>query len=298
VSDTRDPSHLRTTRWLEGVCLSFVGLGVCLPIAYASAPFALYRSAIADAIGDASLVDGPTARLAVGIIGGSIAGKWLAHWAVVRFGVRERQRWALRATVFGLLAWFVVDSLSSLIAGAWANVVMVNLLPLVLVLPLVARLRRSCGEAAPPSDPQQAGPARLSFATALVGIASGLAIAFAMGTPLFARWWDALGDAQFGGQAPSEGARAIVRFFAGPIGGSTAGHFVLLAFVARHAIRAGERWAPRWSLLSILAWAVTDSAWSVSAGGIFNVLLVNVPCAVLLTPPLVWSIAKSRAPAP
>jgi hypothetical protein len=78
MSDDLDATHRKTAGRLEVVCLCFIGLGVLLPIVYASPLFAPYRSAVADAIGDTALVDGPTARLAVGITGGSIAGKWLA----------------------------------------------------------------------------------------------------------------------------------------------------------------------------------------------------------------------------
>jgi hypothetical protein len=150
-----------------------------------------------------------------------------------------------------LLAWFVVDSVSSLLAGAWANVVLVNWLPLALVGPLLWRLRRTCDLPPPASDPVQSWPAGLALASAVIGIGSGLAIAFALNTPLFSLWWDGLGTAHFGGEAPGSSARALVGFFAGPIGGSTVGLFVLLAFVARDAIRAGEGWAPRWSLFAM-----------------------------------------------
>lgn len=291
-----DIAHRRTARWLETACLFFVALGLVLPVAYESPLFAQYRGAIAAVIRDPSLVDGPTARLAVGITGGSIAGKWLAHWAIVRFAVRARRRWALHATVAGLLGWFTVDSLSSLLAGAWANVVMVNLLPLLVVLPLAWRLRSGCD--APPleRDLAQTWPSRVALATSIIGVGAGLVIAFGMTTPLFDAWWAGLGDAHFAGRAPSESARTLVRFFAGPIGGSTVGQFVLFAFIARYATRAGEAWAPRWALLALLVWAVTDSTWSLVAGAPFNVLLVDVPCVALAAPPLVWSIAMRTSP--
>jgi len=182
-----DPSRLALPSSLRSLPCLRQGprlLGALLPLAYASPIFASYRAAIAVALGDPVIPGSETARLVVGITGGSIAGKWMAHWAVVRWGVRARRRWALQATVASLLTWFVVDSISSLIAGAWANVAMVNLLPLLVVGPLVWRLAPSCDQPPSPPAPGAAGPARLAFAVALVGIASGLMIAFALDSGL------------------------------------------------------------------------------------------------------------------
>lgn len=288
--------HERTSRWLEWVCLGFLGLGMVLPLAFPTPLFAIYRAAVADAIGDASLLDGRTAQLVAGITGGSIAGKWALHWAIVRFGVRARRRWAWNATLAGLFTWFVVDSASSLLGGAWANVAMINGMPLLLVLPLAWKLRAGCDRDAEPARPSMAGSARLAVASGALGVMSGLVIAFGMATPFFDAWWRGLGDAHFGGADVPEAARALVRYFAGPIGGSTAGQCVMLVLVARHAIASGEAWAWRWSAVSVLVWALTDSAWSLAAGGAFDVWLVNVPFAALLLVPLGWAAGRRRGP--
>lgn len=287
----------RYARWLERVCLAFVGLGVTLPIAFPTPPFAIYRDAVANAVGDASVLDLDVARLVAGITGGSIAGKWALHWAVVRFGIRERRRWAWQATMAGLVTWFAVDSSSSLLGAAWANVVMINGLPPLLVLPLAWRLRAHCDRepAAPVSS--EAPVARLSIATAAIGVVSGLAIAFGTSSPLFDAWWVGLSSAQLHGASVPDATRALVRFFAGPIGGSTAGHCVMLALVARHGIAASAPWAARWSAVSVLVWVLTDSAWSFASNGAFNVWLVNVPCAVMLLTPLAWAATRRRGAA-
>lgn len=285
----------RAVRWLEAVCLGFVALGAVLPFAYATPPFAPYRAAVADAIGDPALAaNGATLRLVLGITGGSIAGKWALHWAVVRHGLRARRRWARDATLAGLCAWFVLDSASSLLAGAWANVVMVNLLPPLLLLPALALVWRDATEpCAPPREPH-VRPARLALATALLGAASGAVIALGMDTRAFDVWRAGLGAALFGGGEVPAAARALVRYFSGPIGGATLGQFVLAAYVARFAMPAGERWAWRASLASVLLWALLDSAYSLSAGASFNVVLVNLPCVAVLAPPLVWAALRAE----
>lgn len=284
----------RTARWLEWVCLFFVALGVLLPVVFPTPPFAMYRSAVADAIGDAHVLELPIARLVAGITGGSIAGKWALHWAIVRFGIRARRRWAWQATIAGLATWLFVDSISSLLGGAWANVVMINGMPPLLVLPLAWRLRAGCDQEASTPIASEAAVARLATASAVLGVVSGVVIAFGTSSALFDAWWSGLSHAQLDGAPVPDAMRALVRFFAGPIGGSTAGQCVMLARVAQRAIAAREPWAGRWSAISVLVWALTDSSWSLSAGGAFNVWLVNVPCALLLLTPLAWAASRGR----
>lgn len=288
------PAEARAAGWLELVCVGFALLGVGLPLALGAPPFALYRAQLAAAIGEPSLLDTDTTRLVVGITGGSIAGKWVLHWAIVRHGIRARRRWAWNATIAGLAGWWLVDSISSLLGGAVVNVWMINLMPPLLVLPLAARLRSACD--APPEAPRasERGVSRLALGSAVIGIATGAVIAFGTESALFETWWSGLSAAHFDGAEAPPAAHALVRFFAGPIGGSTVGQCAMLAWVARHAIASGERWAWRAGALSVLAWALTDSTWSLVSGGAFNVWLVNLPCAVLLLAPLLWAGTRAR----
>lgn len=101
--------------------------------------------------------------------------------------------------------------------------------------------------------------------------------------------WDGLAaDALFGGGTPAEVER-FRRFVLGPFGAITAGYFALFAAVARHPFRARERWA--WQALSgslLLRFAV-DSLASLVRGGLFDVPLVTVRCALILGVPL-WRL--------
>ena len=283
---------------LRWVCLGFVGLGVGLPFVYGLAPFALYRDAVSTFVGDAALAtDSPTLRLCLGMTGGSIAGKWMAHLAVVRLGMEgsTTPAWAWRATLSGLVGWFVVDSLSSLLAGAWANVVFVNFVPPLLVLPLlIFGFGTRSQSAAPPLRPAL----RVALIASVLGALSGLSIAFLGDGPLFGPWREALGAAHFGGALPDSG-RALVRFFLGPIGGSTFGHFVLVAALVRHApsMEGGERRALTWAAFSVLTWFLFDSALSLASGAAFIVWMVNVPALLLTVVPLTFA-ALTASPAP
>lgn len=66
----------------------------------------------------------------------------------------------------------------------------------------------------------------------------------------------------------------------------------MLASLARARIARGDVRAVDWSLASFLAWLLVDSSWSLWAGGLFNVLMVNVPFAAFSLPLLVWVRAR------
>jgi hypothetical protein len=134
-----DATRSPVARALTATTLAFVALGVALPVVVDAPPFALYRRALDGAIG--SDVDPRTRTLLFGITGGSIAGKWVAHLALVSPLVRG-ERWARRASVLGLAGWLVLDSTISLAHGAWWNVVYVNVVP-VLTFGVLLALTRS-----------------------------------------------------------------------------------------------------------------------------------------------------------
>lgn len=207
------PRHIR---WFEAACVAFLLLGLVLPWAYASPLFAIYRAMLDRAVG-APVASSSGARFLVGITGGAIAGKWAAHWVVARFGLRAHQRWAVRASLAGLLGWFVVDSAISLLVGAWANVLLVNLMPLAVGLPLLRAIARDC-------DGDAASPAAATRRAWVVGLMS--AVAIVAGLVLAGR---------FSGGALDGGPSGLVRWFAGPIGGSAVGHLALLFFLGRYA---------------------------------------------------------------
>lgn len=288
-----EAAYDRTVRWIERVCLGFAGLGIALPVVYETPLFALYRDGLVAHVGDATLATAsPTVRLCLGITGGSIAGKWIAHYAVARLGLRQRRRWARAATLAGLLGWLVLDSTVSLASGAWMNVVLVNPLPPLLLLPLLAWIWRECDREDEPRASSRSG--RIALVAMAMGVLSGLVIALAGDGAPFAPWRAALGAAHFDGMEPPPAARALVRWFLGPIGGSTVGQFVLLAYLVRHAASVGQRAAFGWALASVLVWFLTDSAWSLASGGLFNVTMVNVPAVLVTGVPLAWAWRATR----
>ncbi|MCA9644347.1 MAG: hypothetical protein KC492_26815, partial [Myxococcales bacterium] len=120
-----------------------------------------------------------TAKLLLGILGGSIAGKWVAAaYVVVRGGA-----FAKRTLWVGLLSWFLIDSFVSARHGAWFNIWMINIVPLVLTGALISLWQ------APTRAPETRSLNSVDrlFVLALVILAStGLLFAFWMeGPPLY-----------------------------------------------------------------------------------------------------------------
>lgn len=275
------------------ISVGFAALGLTLPLAYHVPLFAPYREAVAATVGDTALATtSPTLLLCLGMTGGSIAGKWVAHLAVARTGLARGERWAVRATLAGLFAWLVLDTTVSLAQGAWANAVLINPMPALWLLPALAWYLRGVSPSDPAAPPLR--PAlRVALGTSVLGAASGLLIAHQGDGALFGPWRVALSAAQFAGAEVPDAARALVRFFLGPIGGSTLGHFVLVAFLVRHAPLGDERRVLLWALGSVLTWFVLDSTCSVLAGAAFNVWMVNLPALVLTAGPLGWAAATA-----
>lgn len=288
-------SHELRARPLAAISVAFAALGVTLPFAYGLPMFALYRDAVASATGDPALAaSSPTLLLCLGMTGGSIAGKWIAHLGVARIGLLHGERWAMRATLAGLFSWLILDTAVSLAHGAWANAALINPMPPLLVLPALAWYARGASLDDPPPRPSP-----VALVAAVLGALSGVVIALGGDGPLFGLWRDGLSAAHFGGAPVPEAARALVRFFLGPIGGSTLGHFVLVGYLVRHAPPDRARSALGWAIASILVWFTVDSTVSLLAGAAFNVWMVNVPALALFGLPLVWAVARpSPAPTP
>lgn len=315
--------------WIEAVSWCFVALGAALPVAFHTGAFTVYREALAQWAGGASTLpaaDRHLVDLMLGILGGSIAGKWIVHALLARGPLADGHRWARDLTLVGLASWFVVDSAASLWLGAGFNVWMINLAPLVLVgLPLVglgewrdpgAESSRDGREvpatqanvAASPDRSVWISPLALAahrfaasprlapiFATSLLGAAAGLAIAFGASTALFAPWWGGLEAAQYGGAALPASSQRLALFFFGPIGGCTAAQFLMLAGLVRRD--GATRRTATAGIASIVAWFAIDSAWGLAHYGLFNIVMINVPALVMTLPPwllLVRSIGRER----
>ncbi len=72
-------------------------------------------------------------------LGGTIAAYYLLQSLVVAHAFRAREKWAWRAILWSTLIWFVVDSGMSALHGAYFNIYLINIFPLLIFgIPLYA----------------------------------------------------------------------------------------------------------------------------------------------------------------
>lgn len=73
-----------------------------------------------------------------GVLGGTILGFHILMIFIIVFPLKRMERWAYYALWIAMLAWFIVDTSSSLYHAAYFNVVIINLFALVVnVIPLL-----------------------------------------------------------------------------------------------------------------------------------------------------------------
>jgi hypothetical protein len=90
----------------------------------------------------------------------------------------------------------------------------------------------------------------------------------------------------------TDGERSVFAFANILLGATTAGFFVMFFILARIPFQRLERWSYFCLVFGLLTWFVLDSSFSLMHGAVFNVLLVNVPCLLVLSIPL---LATARA---
>jgi hypothetical protein len=220
----------------------------------------------------------------LGILGGSIAGKWTAAWWLVHWPLRRGRAWAWWASVAGLLGWFAIDSAVSAAHGAWFNIAAVNLVPLVIVGALLWSVRDATGgdavarPASGEAEPVPAGqPRRLLGAVMALFAATGLVFAFGMHSPLMATWRAQAASLYLGGTLDAQ-AWDLLTFLGGPIGGTVFAHFLMLALAARAQPREATLAAAIAG--SVAVWFSIDATSSALHGAWFNIVLIDLPTVV------------------
>ena len=265
---------MHTRRALEWSCLCFAVVGLVL--AAWSAPFAIWRESVWHGLhgGGFPTELQPFARTTDAILGGSIAGKWIASWFVVRHAISRPGAKALLLSAHGV--WLALDSALSVALGAYANVWMVNLVPGVLFAALLL--------AHPGPGPAETQPAAgrawraltvVCAATAVLGVVTALAIR----APLFAIYNHHLA-ARFA--LPPDLLVVWQRFAYALIGATFAAHFVVLTGALW---RWREPWVLRAVVVSTGVWFTVDTAGCALQGAWFNVGLINVPSLIAILLP-------------
>ena len=267
---------------LEAACLFFAGVGLLLAALGHTVLFDVWRDAVgADLFGSGGIPHELDAflRLTNAVLGGSIVGKWVAAWFLVRHGLRAGRRWAFQALLVGHVGWFLLDSGLSLTVGAASNVLLINLVPGVVFLGLLLWARPAAWT--PPTSTDTGLAWRWLVWACGVSVAIGLLVIVGVRWPVFAPYNSAL-ESLFGS---SEALITWQVFAYGLVGAAFTAHFVMLWWAA--AAERGARWVTRAVIVSLLAWFVVDSAGSIAQGAWFNVLMINVPSLLAVGLPAV-----------
>lgn len=286
-----------TLRPLLFLCGAMVIVGLAMALNGVGGFFGNWR-ARGIAVFDHGVLDprfGPFVAMLEGILGGSLVGKWLAAGALLKLADPREHPWARRALLgalaalgvfeFGLLwAWGIppAEAMGELgVAG-------------IVGLMLWRTARPSSERPAPAPGPADARPtawrALEAFAWAMV--AFGILLGVAIISPPFAVYRDAMAALWFEGALP-HGTLPWMQYGFGAIGAAFAGHFLVLAAVARHAW--AEPWAARVWGGTVLAWFAVDSAACLMQGATFNVLMVNLPALLGSGGLLLWAHKSKSA---
>lgn len=132
-------TSLTALKFASGFVIVFAALNIASLTTSLSIVMDLFIDFVFLPLDGAQLVDSDAARLWIGISGGLLAGWGLMTWLVTD-RVYSRDPAAGRAIILpSILAWFIVDGIGSVAAGAWFNVIvnaailMMFLIPLLLV---------------------------------------------------------------------------------------------------------------------------------------------------------------------
>ncbi len=132
-------------KWLVVANVIAVCVGLLVAFASESIVFDVYNHYTREVYFAGVEASADTARMMrwlFGVIGGTIVGFHVIMIFLAVSPFRRRERWAHRAMVAGMLAWFVIDSALSLREGALHNVLLINIPALVMIgIPLVATWR-------------------------------------------------------------------------------------------------------------------------------------------------------------
>lgn len=127
------------------------------------------------------------------------------------------------------------------------------------------------------------------FYSSLIFAAYGLFLAFLGNTPLLAPYFELLAR-NFWNQNEIPGmVEEFKNFVLGPLGGSIAGYYILMAYIARYPLKNKERWARNAILAASLVWFFTDSTISVIYGIWFQAAVINVFSLVIKLLPLFFT---------
>ncbi|MEL6674492.1 MAG: hypothetical protein AAFR61_19945 [Bacteroidota bacterium] len=129
--------------YLKYVSLFFAVMGALWAIMGTFDPFGIYEGLMSEAFFDQEKLPPEAKKIfsfILGPFGATALGYFLLQYAITDFALIKRERWAYNSILLAFLAWFVLDSMMSIFADAFFNVLLANLTTLVLMAPAMVGL--------------------------------------------------------------------------------------------------------------------------------------------------------------
>lgn len=138
---------------------------------------------------------------------------------------------------------------------------------------------------------------RWLFYTSLLFALFGIVFAVYGNNPLFLPYNRALAQIFWqSSEVPAEVA-PFRAFIWGPLGGTIACCYLLLAYIARYPFRRKERWARNAVIVAFGTWIILDSVVSIYYGVYFQVYIINAFSFLVKALPLIFTWKDFRKPA-
>jgi hypothetical protein len=127
-------------KWLFVVGIIISVFGVLMAFLSGTSLFDVVNRQIDSAFWNTNVIDDMTRKFqqwVYGAWGATIAGWGIILTSIARYPFSRKERWAWDSLVFGVLAWFILDTLISMIHEVYFNVVFNTVLLILGMLPLM-----------------------------------------------------------------------------------------------------------------------------------------------------------------
>ncbi len=127
------------------------------------------------------------------------------------------------------------------------------------------------------------------FYSSLIFAMFGVILAFFGNTPLFRNYFRMLAEIFWNAPSFPEEAAGFRNFVLGPLGGTIACCYLLLAFLAKYPFKKKERWARNAIVAAFTVWFIIDSSVCIYYGVFFQALIVNVFSLLIKMMPVIFT---------
>lgn len=127
------------------------------------------------------------------------------------------------------------------------------------------------------------------FYTSLLFALYGLVLAFFGNSILFRPYFNALNSIFWPGEGPTAQTEQFRLFVCGPLGGTIACTYILLAYLAWFPFSRKEKWVIVAILISFGTWFIIDSAVCIYYGVYFQVYIINTFSLLQKALPLIFT---------